>query len=289
MTQPISVRSTFGAARFGPPLPPKTFFGFLLAVVAVLVIALLSYQSLQATAASSQSLTAAIEVLAQLNSVLSTLKDAETGQRGYLLTGKESYLEPFTTAKAALPGEFKTLRGVLANRPEQTRRLDALESLANLKMSELQETVDLRQSGRADAALAVVLTDRGKVYMDRIRAAVVEMDGVERQLIAQHGQDWQTAAGVSLLVTLGGSAILLVLMGFAATVASRDFRKRQLDSWLSAGQMGLSERLQGDQSLEKLGSNLLEFLGAFLQAQAFQTIRRLCFDRIGRHGHRETR
>jgi CheY-like chemotaxis protein/signal transduction histidine kinase/CHASE3 domain sensor protein len=267
MTQASSTRHFIGAARSAYRLPPKTLFGFLLAMVAVLVIALLSYQSLQATAASSQSLTSAIEVLAQLNSVLSTMKDAETGQRGYLLTGKESYLDPFTTAKAALPSEFKMLRGVMANRPEQNRRLDALESLANLKMSVLSETVDLRHSGRTDDALAVVLTDRGKVYMDRIRAAVVEMDSVERQQIAQHGQDWQTAAGVSLLVTLGGSAILLVLMGFAATVASKDFRKRQFDSWLSTGQMALSERLRGDQTLEKMGNNLLEFLAAFLDAQ----------------------
>jgi CheY-like chemotaxis protein/CHASE3 domain sensor protein len=242
-------------------------FGFLLAVIAVLVIALLSYQSLQATAESSRSLTRAIEVLAQLNTVLSTLKDAETGQRGFLLTGEESYLEPFTTAKSALPGEFKTLRGVLSDRPEQTRRLDALQALAEQKMSELGETVDLRQAGRAGDALALVHTDRGKIYMDRIRAAVAEMDGVERQQIAQHGQDWQTAAAVSLTVTLGGSAILLVLIGFAAVVASRDFRKRQLESWLDAGRMGLSQRLQGDQTLDKLGNNLLEFLAAYLEAQ----------------------
>ena len=152
MTQSFPTQDSFGAARSGPPLPPKTLFGFLLAVVAVLVIALLSYQSLEATADSSESLTRSVEVLAQLNSVLSTLKDAETGQRGYLLTGEESYLEPFTTAKSALPGEFKTLRGVLSARPEQARRLDALQALAEQKMGELGETVDLRHAGRAAEA-----------------------------------------------------------------------------------------------------------------------------------------
>jgi CheY-like chemotaxis protein/CHASE3 domain sensor protein len=267
MTQPSPTRDSFAAARYGLPLPPKTLFGFLLAVIAIVVIALLSYQSLQATAESSRSLTSSIEVLAQLNTVLSTLKDAETGQRGYLLTGRETYLEPFSTAKAALADEFKTLRTALADRPEQIRRVDALQSLAAQKMSELGETVDMRHAGRAGDALALVLTDRGKIYMDRIRAAVADMDGAERQRIAQHGQDWQTAAAVSLMVTLGGSAVLLVLIGFAAVVASRDFRRRQLETWLGAGQMGLSERLQGDQTLDKLGNNLLEFLAAFLGAQ----------------------
>ena len=147
MAQSAPTRNSLAAARHGLPLPPKTLFGFLLAVIAVLAIALLSYQSLQATAESSRSLTASVEVLGQLNSVLSTLKDAETGQRGYLLTGKESYLEPFTTAKGALADEFKTLRGALADRPEQTRRVDALQSLAEQKMGELGETVDLRHAG----------------------------------------------------------------------------------------------------------------------------------------------
>jgi CheY-like chemotaxis protein/CHASE3 domain sensor protein len=267
MIQPSNNENSFGAIRSGPPLPAKTLFGFALAVSAVAVIALLSYQSLQTTAASSKSLTQTVEVLAQLNNLLSTLKDAETGQRGYLLTGNESYLEPYLTAKAALPGEFATLRGLMANRPQQKSRIDALEFVAGQKMEELAQTVDLKQAGKSDAALAIVRTDRGKINMDRIRAAVGEMDASERQLITQRGEEWRNAAAVSLVVTLGGSGILLVLMAFAAVVASRDFRKRQIESWLRIGQMNLSEKLQGDQSLDKLGHNVLGFLAAFLEAQ----------------------
>jgi CheY-like chemotaxis protein/signal transduction histidine kinase/CHASE3 domain sensor protein len=267
MTQPYNTKNSFGSVRSRPPLPPKTLFGFILAVTAVLTIALLSYQSLQATSASSKSLTQSVEVLGQFSAVLSTLKDAETGQRGYLLTGRESYLEPFSSAKAALPGEFNTLRGLLANRPQQTKRLKELESLAAQKMDELGETVDLKRAGQTDAALAVVRTDQGKIYMDGIRAALGDLENSERQLIAQRGKDWQSAAAISLVVTLGGSGILLILIAFSAVVASRDFRKQQLESWLRAGQMGLSEQMRGDQTLDKLGSNLLGFLAAFLQAQ----------------------
>jgi CheY-like chemotaxis protein/CHASE3 domain sensor protein len=267
MTSTSISQDSSAAARSGPPLPPKTLFGFALAVTAVVVIALLSYQSLQANVSSSKSLAQTIEVLAQLNSVLSTLKDAETGQRGYLLTGNESYLEPYTTAKAALPGEFNSMRAALANRPQQMRRLDALEAVAGQKMAELGQTVELRHAGKVDAALAIVVTDRGKIYMDKIRAAIGEMDASERQLVAQRSEDWQTAARVSLAVTLGGSGVLLVLIAFSALIASRDFRSRQLDSWLRGGQMGLSEKLQGDQSLDRLGGSLLEFLAAFLDAQ----------------------
>ncbi len=156
---------------------------------------------------------------------------------------------------------------MFTNRPEQAARLAALEAAAAQKMDELGQTIELRRAGKADAALALVRTDRGKILMDRIRAALSDMESAERQLIARRGQDWRTSAAVSLAVTLGGSAVLLILIAFSAMVASRDFRKRQLDSWLRSGQMGLSEQLQGDQTLEKLGSKLLAFLAAFLEAQ----------------------
>jgi CheY-like chemotaxis protein/signal transduction histidine kinase/CHASE3 domain sensor protein len=260
-------QSSIGAARAGLPLPVKTLAGFLLAVIAVVVIALLSYQSLQATTHSARNLTQSIEVLGQLEALLSTLKDAETGQRGYLLTGNTSYLEPYTDAKNELPTELKTMRILLVDRDAQKKRLDSLELLANLKMAELESTVVARQAGQPDAALAIVRTDHGKIYMDRIRAAVGEMEGTERQLIAQHGQESRTAATLSLAITLGGSGILLFLIAGAAIVASRDFRARQVQAWIRAGQMGLSEQMQGDPPLDKLGINMLSFLAGFVGAQ----------------------
>jgi signal transduction histidine kinase/CheY-like chemotaxis protein/CHASE3 domain sensor protein len=262
-----SSKSSIGAARSNLPLPPKTLIGFMLAVAAVAIIALLSYQSLQTTTTTAANLTQTIEVLGHLDGLLSTLKDAETGQRGFLLTGEESYLAPYTDAKDALPDEFRSMRALLVNRPEQRRRLDALESLANLKMTELESTIVQRRAGKPDAALAIVRTDRGKIYMDRIRAAVSELGAAERQLIAQRAQESRNAAAVSLGVTLGGSGVLLILIAGAAVVASRDFRTRQSQAWIRSGHMGLSEQMQGDQSLDKLGSNLLGFLAGFVEAQ----------------------
>jgi CheY-like chemotaxis protein/signal transduction histidine kinase/CHASE3 domain sensor protein len=267
MDQINPLPGSIGAVRSSMPLPAKTLIGFLLAVVAVVLIALLSYQSLQTTANTARNLTQSVELLRRLQALLSTLKDAETGQRGFLLTGEESYLTPYTDAKDALPEEFRTVLALLVNRPEQARRLDALESLANLKMTELESTVAARRAGHSDAALGVVRTDRGKLYMDRIRDAVNDMEGIEQRLIAQRGEESEKAATISLAVTWGGSGLLMFLIAGAAVVASRDFRARQSQAWIRSGQMGLSEQMQGDQTLDKLGSNLLGFLAGFLEAQ----------------------
>jgi CheY-like chemotaxis protein/CHASE3 domain sensor protein len=259
--------SSIGALRSRVPLPPKTLIGFLLAFIAVAIIALLSYQSLRTTRITARNLAQSIDVVARLQGLLSTLKDAETGQRGYLLTGDESYVSPYTDAKEALPGELESMRELLRNRPEQLRRLDALESVANLKMAELESTVAARRAGHPDAALAAVRSERGKLYMDRIRATVNDMIAAESQAIARREQESQNAAAISLAVTGGGSAVLLFLIAGAAVVASREFRARQTEAWIRSGQMGLSEQMQGDQSLDKLGNNLLGFLARFVEAQ----------------------
>jgi signal transduction histidine kinase/CheY-like chemotaxis protein/CHASE3 domain sensor protein len=267
MDQTNSSASSIGSLRSRQPLPPKTLIGFSLAVIAVIIIALLSFQSLQTSTATARELTRSVEVLGRLQALVSTLKDAETGQRGYLLTGEEAYLSPYTDAKDQLPDEIKSVRALLVNRPEQGRRLDALESLANLKMAELESTIVARRAGHPDAALSVVRTDRGKIYMDRIRAVAGEMETAERQLIERRAAESERAGTISLAVTLGGSGVLLLLILGAATVASRDFHARQAQVWIRSGQMGLSEQMQGDQSLEKLGNNLLGFLAGFVEAQ----------------------
>ena len=132
-------------------------------------------------------------MLGRLESLLSTLKDAETGQRGFLLTGEESYLAPYTDAKDALPDELKAMRALFADRPEQRRRLDGLESLANLKMAELESTVAARRAGKLEAALAIVHTDRGKIYMDRIRSRGGR-DGVGRAAVDRAARQRDRAA-----------------------------------------------------------------------------------------------
>jgi CheY-like chemotaxis protein len=248
-------------------MEPRTFTGFLVAVAAVIIIAVLSYDSVRQTTATSRELTQTVEALAQLQAMISTLKDAETGQRGYLLTGRESYLEPFEAAKQALPLELSSARSLLANAPAQRHRLESLTALANEKMQELNQTVEMHQAGQADAAMEIVLTDRGKNIMDRIRALNDEMQNEERQLVADRSLEWRKAATFSFAITSGGSLVLLFLIGLAAAMASRDFKARQRESWLRAGQLGLSQVMQGDLPLERLGDNVVRFLAQYLDAQ----------------------
>jgi PAS domain S-box-containing protein len=153
---------------------------------------------------------------AQLAGLLSTLKDAETGQRGFLLTGKPVYLEPYEAARKRLDADFARLeQGPPMDRKGQAH-LDRIRNLAAIKLTELEQTIDLRRSGQTEAALDVVLTDQGRQVMDAIRAEVDALQ-VETEARLAHANArarspwiWSGVVGLAALaaVLLGGVALI---------------------------------------------------------------------------------
>jgi CheY-like chemotaxis protein/CHASE3 domain sensor protein len=267
-TQGSDVIAEFrGGPRTGAPLPPGPLLGFVVAVAAVGFIALLTARSLQTRSIAAARVTHTLQSIEQLQNILSLAKDAETGQRGFLLTGEDPYLEPFVNAKAQLPGEIGKTQELVAGDPVQVQRLKTLEQAVKDKLAELDQTVALRRKADTAAALAVVRSDRGKVLMDRIRSLVTTMDASERAALGERQDQWQRAEFVSTAVTFGGSGLLLLLIGSAAVLTSRDYRTRQTQVWLRSGQMAFSQRIQGEQRLERLGEHVLSFLGSFLGAR----------------------
>ena len=134
--------------------------------------------------------------------LLSTLTDAETGQRGYLLTGSVSYLEPYESARARLSSDFGDLRAQPQMRGDAGRRLDAVQGLAAAKMAELAQTIALAKAGHLPAAIAIVRGDRGKQIMDAIRARLIAVEtSAEAELLHNrlHARSvWPPAAVVGL-------------------------------------------------------------------------------------------
>src|SRR5262245_11306410 len=265
MSEPTS-GSDSASLRSRLPLPPGPLLGFGLAVLAVIVIALFTYRSLQSNAETRDSVAHTISVIDQMQAILAAVKDAETGQRGFLLTGEEPYLEPYTNALGALTGELAQARRLLADSPQQKQRLDALEGLLRQKREEMDQTIRLRREGKVTEAIAVTRTDRGKTAMDGIRELVRDVQANERQLLAQREQEMASSTQLTWVITLGGSAMLLVLIAGAALMTSADYRARRTQAWLRTGQAQFGSRIQGEQRLQTLGENVLAFLAHYLDA-----------------------
>ncbi|SEP77374.1 Histidine kinase-, DNA gyrase B-, and HSP90-like ATPase [Faunimonas pinastri] len=157
---------------------------------------------------------------------LTLVLDAETGQRGYLLTGDESYLAPFNAALKDLPGQLANLKAKLAGDSGQQMSYALLEPLVRDELVELQHTVGLRQAGKADDAMAIVLGGSGKAGMDRIRSLVGAMKSREALLMeARQARAERTA---SRLEAGGLAAIVLVLLISSAALIEARLRFRDL-------------------------------------------------------------
>lgn len=217
--QRIDAKPTRAAGAIsGLPLPPGPLIGFGVAILAVILISFFSYRAQEVRARTAELVSHTIEVREQLQSLVSILKDAETGQRGFLLTSSENYLLPYTNAKAALPGQLKRLRSLISDNPEQVQRLDSAALMAQDKMDELAESIELQRTLGAEAALAVVRTNRGKMAMDRLRAITDEMELHERNLLVNRQEEWRDAVVLASMVTWIGSGVLLVLIVAAAVM-----------------------------------------------------------------------
>jgi methyl-accepting chemotaxis protein len=190
--------------------------------VGLAIIGAVSYRSVGSLDASSQQVGHTYQVLARIAAVSSSLKDAETGQRGFLITGQQSYLAPYQQAQGDLATEQSALRALTADNPVQQKRLDALAPLVTAKLTELKKTIDLRSGpdGFA-AALAVVLTNAGKTVMDQIRGVLAAMQSQEQSLLGVRNAAADRSVSRTRGVILFGSGLLILAMAAAGYVLAR--------------------------------------------------------------------
>jgi CheY-like chemotaxis protein/CHASE3 domain sensor protein len=248
-------------------LPPSTLIGFMVAILAVSLIALFTYRALIVRRSAATRVTQTLSTIQELESLQSTLIEAESGQRGFLVAGEERYLEPYTRARAELAGRIRSVQGRIDGSPSQQARFDRIQQLTSEKLAELTETIALRRAGKAEEARAVMLSDRGRVAMDGIRGAIAEMEAEERQILNRRETEWDAAADLSVRITWLGSILLMTLILLAAWATSRDFRASEAHGWVRSAQAALGVRLQGDQRLEALGDTVLSFLASRVDAQ----------------------
>lgn len=206
----------------------------------------------------------AVNVQARLTDLLSLLQDAETGQRGFLLTGSDAYLVPYAHAIETIPGMFDSLQMMLADHPAERAALANLRGLADAKLAELASTIVLFRSGHADQALQVVRSGDGKTVMDQVRTAIMRLSTDEdRQVIERRAQAFLAgerlqlcvvAAGI-LLAVVAASTFWIFLRQIRHVTASRDAlntaHARLLQETTQREQV--EDQLRQSQKMEALG------------------------------------
>ena len=168
-------------------------------------------------------------VLERIESLVSLVKDAETGQRGYLLTGDESYLSPYNDAHHLIPVRVDELRKLTANNPSQQARIANLQRLLRQKLAELAQTVALRRTSGAAPALDVVKTNRGLALMDQIRAVTDAFEAEESTLLNRRNEDLLGATKELAATMVAGVGLLLIALLTGSRLIDQHILQREKD------------------------------------------------------------
>jgi diguanylate cyclase (GGDEF)-like protein/PAS domain S-box-containing protein len=185
-------------------------------------MAALAYTSGNRYLAAVHSVEHALSVQSAIDGVLSSLKDVETGNRGFILTGDPQFLDPYEAALRELPGELGQLAELTAGDSAQQSRLRTLRQLVGTKLGYAAETVQLRRDGDLSAAATLVRSLRGKTAMDRIRVECRAMSDGEQRVLAARKREAESAKALAIPGVGAGLAITVLLALLSLLTVDRD-------------------------------------------------------------------
>ena len=211
---------------------PKMTLGLALAALAALALVGINEAGYQQSHRALQDVGDAQKARGLLNLVLQNVLDAETGQRGFLLTGEARYREPYDLAVKQVEGNLATLQGLYARRPGELTQVGELSKHVSRKLAEMEMSVRLRQSGNEDAWKFVITTDVGREEMEAIRQQVGQLIAISNDELTRSQR--QIASSLRLgrigitLVTLAG--LLAFYLYLRQTHALRLVGERQQEA-----------------------------------------------------------
>jgi signal transduction histidine kinase len=198
----------------------------LLAFLSVALIGILSYNEWAAYRRLSDQIKITQAIATSTAALRSALTDAETGQRGFLLTGQDDYTASYRKAVSEVPTAVTALAAAVAPRPRQHTREQLLAPLVQQKLNDLERTIEVRRAQGADPALAIVRRGQGKETMDQILRICAEMETAAYSRLSTQTAEANAAVNQARLITVTGSALLLGLIIIASITIERGIRRR---------------------------------------------------------------
>ena len=196
------------------------------AIAVVTMLGVLATRQYLLFVAASAQVDHTYDVMLAIDGVLDRLVDAETGQRGYLLTANREFLRPYTGAEADVQARLTTLAPLVADNPAQTRALGELTVLARQRLREMASVLERFEAGDRAGALARIDEGVGRRLMDEIRARAAEMRASEEALLAGRGDQALFARRAAVAFGLS-TVIVVVMLALLGVLLTRQFERRR--------------------------------------------------------------
>lgn len=243
--------------------------GVALALMALAAIGGVAYRSTAQLVADARRVEDTHRVLAALDRMLDDLQDAESGERGYLITGRDRYLEPYKRAKAAHGDDLGDLRKLTADNPSQQRWLVTLEFLVEEKLGQVERNIAIRLERGAEAATLSVMSGKGKSLMTQIRTVIGDMRSLENLLLQQRSARSRASSRHALAVILWGSGLAFAGLAVGGWALTRDIARPLRTTTALAERMAggdFSANVNPNSRSDEVGT----LLRAFARMAAFQ-------------------
>jgi diguanylate cyclase (GGDEF)-like protein len=240
---------------------------FRLAILLVLVImvfvAIVPYQTNRSTHESMVSLRKSLNKEQHYEDLLTLLRDAETGQRGFIITGKENFLKPYYSAIGELPSLRKTMSEENSGSPEDQQALQKIFAVSDQKMAELSETIAIRRAKGFHEVEPIVSSERGKQYMDTLRELIGKQ--LERSIHQRNAvrTEMERKADMAFYVGMGATLANLALLVFLMLAIFRSLKEHRSTAELL---QGTSEQLSKSVAEIELRNDQMELSAEMLQA-----------------------
>lgn len=244
--------------------------GYVLAGAILLIVAAVGYRSTANLVEDSALVAHTHEVRRELGNLLAKLTDVETGVRGYVISGDESYLATLDAAQAGANGSLQKLRALTADNPDQQRRLADVTPLIDERLAISRRNLAARRNGGLDAGIAAIGSGEGKQAMDRVRAIVVDADRQEEALLAQRDAAaqasviwteriivWGSILGLLLIVLIGWFTIRMLTQRIGSAVGLVQSSSAELQA--AANQQAASAREQAG-AMNEIATTIRELI-----------------------------
>ncbi|HLM61603.1 MAG TPA: CHASE3 domain-containing protein, partial [Pyrinomonadaceae bacterium] len=208
-------------------LERQIYLAFIVALILLLILGFFAYRSTNTLKGAIEWEKHTQEVLQQLDEMLLLTVDAETGGRGFVITGNEIFLEPYTQTKQKIDGSLAQLRGLLKENPNQSVKLNRLEESIVKKLNFTKRVIDTRRNQNFEAAIAETNSGQGKILMDEVRLLIGELKATQKNILREREAELnESVAGTYRMLFLGSIAGILSL-GLANFAIFREFGKRR--------------------------------------------------------------
>jgi CheY-like chemotaxis protein/signal transduction histidine kinase/CHASE3 domain sensor protein len=251
----------------------KILVGFIACTIILVAVAIISFRNSEKFIDTSQWVDHTHEVLNEFTDLLAATIDGETGVRGYVISGNETFLEPYDFSKKNIDLHLTKVKTLTSDNPVQQSNIEELRKQLSLQAKYFGDLITVRKTD-FEKARAIVTAGEGKRVQDEIRRIIANSKELENTLLVQRKKASEEDArsfSMVFIILLVIVATVLVVVYFIITMNLRALKKAEKETadknWLLSGSFELNEKTRGEKEVGELAQSVIEQLCTYLKAQ----------------------